>query len=277
MPIVSVLWGLALLTAVSLSLLWGGGMSYGLAHNSLEMAEVNAISEAGINRAVAALLEPQPERRWRVDGSPQSFDFNGVPMKIAIQDELGKIDLNQAEPALLASLLQSAGLDPLAGNSLADKIVDWRTALPLKRVNGAKDEDYRAAGLPYRPRNGPFQSVGELLLVMDMTPALFERIAPALTVYSGRPQFDPQLAPSEALLAMPGMTPQGAQSALASRAGVQPVADMSIGNRFTTLRGRAYTIRSEFSFKGRPIVRQTTLRLTENPYEPYWVLDWQAK
>jgi general secretion pathway protein K len=273
MPIVSVLWGLSLLTAVSLSLLWGGSMSYGLAHNSLEMAEVNAIADAGVNRAVAALLEPRPERRWRVDGTPQSFAFNRVAMTIAIQDELGKIDLNHAEPALLASLLQSAGLDPLAANSLADKIVDWRTAVPLKRVNGAKEEDYRAAGLSYRPRNGPFQSVGELLLVMDMTPALFERISPALTVYSGRPQFDPQLAPSEVLQALPGMTPQGVQSILASRSSQQPAADMSVGNRLVALRGRAFAIRTEFTLKGRNVVRQTTLRLTENPYEPYWVLD----
>jgi len=104
-------------------------------------------------------------RRWRSDGGTTSFTFAGVAMRVSIQDELGKIDLNQAEPALLAGLLQSAGLDVLAANDLADKIVDWRTAVPLKRVNGAKEEDYRAAGLSYRPRNGPFQSIGELLLV----------------------------------------------------------------------------------------------------------------
>jgi hypothetical protein len=37
---------------------------------------------------------------------PQSFEFDGVPMRVAMLDELGRIDLNQAEPALLVNLLQ---------------------------------------------------------------------------------------------------------------------------------------------------------------------------
>jgi len=265
------------LAAISLSLLWGGSMSYGLAHGSLEVSGTDTLVEAGLNRAVAGLLDSLPERRWRVDGSPQIFEFDGITMRISVQDELGKIDLNQAEPTLLASLLQSAGLDSPAANDLADKIVDWRTALPLRRVNGAKEQDYRAAGLSYRPRNGPFQSVDELLLVMGMTPALFERIKPALTVYSGRPLFDQQLAPREALQALPGMTSQNAEAALALRSGQQIAADISVGNRFAALRGRAFTVRTEFQHGGRLIVQHVTVRLTENPNQPYWVLNWRTK
>jgi general secretion pathway protein K len=40
-----------------------------------------------------------------------------------------------------------------------------------------------------------------------MTPALFAQVKPALTVYSGRQFIDPQVAPREALLALPGMDP----------------------------------------------------------------------
>ncbi|MBU6462909.1 MAG: general secretion pathway protein GspK [Bradyrhizobium sp.] len=277
MPIVSVLWGLALLTSIALSVLSGGTMSYGRAQNSLEPRRTSVLVEAGVNRAVAALLDPLPERRWPADGVPQRFEFDGVALRISVQDELGKIDLNQAEPALLASLLQSAGLDPPAANDLANNIVDWRTELPAKRADGAKEQDYRAAGLSYRPRNGPFQSVDELLLVMGMTPALFKRIEPALTVYSGRPLFDPQLAPREALKALPGMTPQNVEMALASRLGQQPAIDVSGSDRLATLRGRAFSIRAEFQHAGRPIDQQVTVRLTENPNQPYWVLNWRTK
>ena len=53
MPVISVLWGLGLLTAVALSLLWNGTMAYSLTHNDLESAQITAALEAGVNRAVA--------------------------------------------------------------------------------------------------------------------------------------------------------------------------------------------------------------------------------
>jgi len=277
MPIVSVLWGLGLLAAISLSLLWSGNMSYGLARNGLEMAGVNATVEAGVNRAVAALLEPRSDRRWRADGRMQSFEFSGTSIRISIQDELGKIDLNQAEVSLLAGLLRSAGLDPGSASALADKIVDWRTAIPLKHLNGAKEQDYRALGSGYRPRNGPFQSVDELLLVMDMTPALFQRIEPALTVYSGRQFLDPQVAPREVLRALPNMTPDGVESALAARANQQLIQENAAGDIMTSLQGRAFTIRTEFEKSNRTFVHEATVRLTQNPNQPYWLLSWRAK
>src|SRR5258707_12699539 len=96
MPVVSVLWGLGLLTAIATSLLWYGNVSYSLAHNDLEMASINVTVEAGLNRAIDALLDPRPDRRWRTDAATQSFEFNGASIKVSVQDELGKIDLNQA-------------------------------------------------------------------------------------------------------------------------------------------------------------------------------------
>ncbi|MBR1241922.1 general secretion pathway protein GspK [Bradyrhizobium sp. AUGA SZCCT0274] len=277
MPVVSVLWGLGLLTAIALSLLWNGNMAYSLAHNGLETVGVNATVEAGVNRAVAGLLDPRTERRWRSDGATQSFEFNGTLIKVSIQDELGKIDLNQAEAPLLASLLRSNGLNPDAASSLADKIVDWRTTTSLRSLNGAKEQDYRALGSSYRPRNGPFQSIDELLLVMDMTPALFRRIEPALTVYSGRQFIDPQVAPREALRALPNMTPDSVESALAERARRQLALDPSVGDVLASLRGRAFSIRTEFATSNRTILREVTVRLTENPNQPYWPLSWRAK
>jgi general secretion pathway protein K len=277
MPVVSVLWGLGLLTAIATSLLWYGNLSYSLAHNDLEIASINATVEAGLNRAIDALLDPRPDRRWRTDGATRSFEFNGVSIKVSVQDELGKIDLNQAEAPLLMSLLQSAGLDPDSASKLADKIVDWRTATVLKHLNGAKEPDYAALGGAYRPRNGPFQGVDELLLVMDMTPALFRRIEPALTVYSGRQFVDPQVAPREALLALPNMPSDAVDSALAARATLRPATDNAIGNPLTVLRGRAFTIRAEFVKSNRTFVHEVTVRLTENPSQPYWVLNWRPR
>ncbi|BAM91977.1 putative general secretion pathway protein K [Bradyrhizobium oligotrophicum S58] len=277
MPLVSVLWGLTLLTVLSLSLSWSGSVSYSLAHNGIEQAGLNTLVEAGVNAAIDGLLETNAERRWRADGSLNKIDFNGTQIGIRVQDELGRIDLNQTDEAMLSSLLQSAGLDVQAAGSLTDKIVDWRTATSLKHLNGAKDRDYASRNAAYHPRNGPFQSVGELLLVMDMTPAIFERIAPALTVHSGRQFVDPQLAPREVLRVLPGMSAQSAEAAIAARDGGRANSGLVEGNPMTVLRGRAFTIRTEFTFASRMVEGDVAIRLTENPQQPYWVLSWTTR
>ena len=130
MAIVYVLWGVALLSSMAISLLSTGNVSHHLSRHGLQAAQADAIAEAAVSRAVLALLDRRPERRWRVDGVPQDFTFAGVTLRIAIQDELGRIDLNQADQSLLAGLFRSAGLDAQAASSLVDKILDWRDANP---------------------------------------------------------------------------------------------------------------------------------------------------
>ncbi|WP_316176020.1 MULTISPECIES: type II secretion system protein GspK [unclassified Bradyrhizobium] len=275
MPVLSVLWGLALLTAIALSLSWSSSVSYGLARNGVDQAALGALVEAGVNAAIDGLLDARADRRWRADGRLYTLDFNGTRIGIRIQDELGRVDLNQTDEAMLNSLLLSAGLDARAAADLTDKIVDWRTATSLKHLNGAKDRDYASRNAAYHPRNGPFQSVDELLLVMDMTPAIFARIAPALTVHSGRQFVDPQLAPREVLRALPGMTAQSAEATLAARDGAR--SGLAEGNPMTVLRGRAFTIRTEFSQASRVVEGEVAVRLTENPQQPYWVLSWGTR
>ncbi|WP_315774119.1 MULTISPECIES: type II secretion system protein GspK [unclassified Bradyrhizobium] len=275
MPVLSVLWGLALLTAIALSLSWSSSVSYGLARNGVDQAALGALVEAGVNAAIDGLLDARADRRWRADGRLYTLDFNGTRIGIRIQDELGRVDLNQTDEAMLNSLLLSAGLDARAAADLTDKIVDWRTATSLKHLNGAKDRDYASRNAAYHPRNGPFQSVDELLLVMDMTPVIFARIAPALTVHSGRQFVDPQLAPREVLRALPGMTAQSAEATLAARDGAR--SGLAEGNPMTVLRGRAFTIRTEFSQASRVVEGEVAVRLTENPQQPYWVLSWGTR
>jgi len=273
--VVTLLWGLALLMAVSTSLLWPVSTSYSLAHNGLELTGIDAMVEAGVNSAVDAMLDPRPDRRWRTDGCPQSVDFNGTNIQVRIQNELGKIDLNLADLPLLISLLQSAGLDADAASNLADKIVDWRTATALKHLNGAKDRDYAARDSAYRPRNGPFQSVDEL--VMDTTPDLFRRIEAALTVYSDRQFVDPRVAPREVMRLLPGMTPEAVEAARDDVGVVTDPLAGNVGNFLVALRGRAFAIRTEFPLSSRAIVNEVTVRLIENPSQPYWVLNWSSK
>jgi general secretion pathway protein K len=270
MALISVLWGTALLALIATSLLSTGNTSYQLARNEVNSARIDAITEAAVARATLTLLDARPESRWRVDGVAQDFAFDGQPLKVSIQDELGRIDLNNAEGALLSSLFKSTSLDAESASKLVDKILDWRDASAAKRINGAKDQDYRIAGYSYRPRNGPFQSVDELKLVMGMTPALFRRVQPAITVYSGRPLIDPRVAPVEALLALPSMDAAKAASLIAGRGEQAPSGSQLVPQ----LAGRAFSISVRFEGKDTPVVHEVVIRLADDPLHPFWILHW---
>lgn len=274
MAILYVVWGVGLLAMIAMSFLSSANVSYAVSSTSLESAQRQALAEAGLARAVLGLLDPRPDKRWRVDAMPQEFVFADTKMRIAIQDELGRIDLNQADQGLLTRLFQSVGLGAPAAGGLAAKILDWRDTGSGTHVNGAKDRDYRTAGQVLGPRNGPFQSVDELQLVMGVSKEIYERALPALTVYSGKPFLDPQFAPREALLALPTMNrgaveaTMAARTTKASRAGI---IDPSI-----SLGGRAFSIRTEI-IGSAATVHEAVVRLTDQPLQPYWLLHWKVK
>jgi general secretion pathway protein K len=273
MPIVATLWSLTLLAAISISLAFTGNISYRLAQSSFHVAFDDALADAAINRAVLALLDPRTDNRRLMNAADQKFDFGNASIRIRIQDELGKIDLNQTDGSTLVKLVQSAGLDPAAAEALVDKVLDWRDASPFKRVNGAKADEYRAAGYDYLPRNGPFQSVDELTLVMGMTRDLCKRVEPALTVYSGRQFVDPQFATPEVLAALPSLANAHAATAglLTGPPAAAPMSGLA-GNPISVLRGRAFTIDTEILRSTDVARHHSAVRLTGNPADPFWIL-----
>src|SRR5262249_37246389 len=148
-----------------------------------------------VGRAVLALLDPRAEKRWRIDGVGQSVELGGKTVKIAIQDELGRIDLNHADGPLLSGLFRSAGLDRQAADKRAGTVLAWRRSGAVGESSAGGEQDKSV-----RPRNAAFQSVDEIMLLSGMSRELFGRVRPALTVYSGAQFFDPRTAPREALL-----------------------------------------------------------------------------
>ena len=273
MPIVATLWSLTLLGAISISLAFTGNIAYRLAQNSFRVAYDDALADAAVNRSVLDLLDPRTDSRRLMNAVDQKFDFGGAAIHIRIQDELGKIDLNQTDGSTLDKLFQSVGVDPMVAETLVDKVLDWRDDSAFKRVDGAKADEYRAAGYDYLPRNGPFQSVDELTLVMGMTRDLYRRVEPALTVYSGRQFVEPQFATPEVLAALPSLAE--AHAAAASQSGASTTAAAMSGiadNPISVLIGRAFTIDTEILRSTDAARHHIAVRLTGNPNDPFWIL-----
>ena len=76
--------------------------------------------------------------------------------------------------------------------TLSERIADFRDIDNLRRLHGAEDPEYLAAGLAAGAKDAAFDTVGELGQVLGMTPALAEAVTPFVTVYNGRSQFDPE-------------------------------------------------------------------------------------
>ncbi len=96
---------------------------------------------------------------------------SGGAYRAGVTDETGKININafmKRDPtgeqlyALLVKL-------PTMSEELAANIVDWVDSDTTAREMGAEDDFYGGQSPPYRCKNGPLDSLDELLLVKGMT------------------------------------------------------------------------------------------------------------
>jgi general secretion pathway protein K len=268
----------ALWAAVAMGLIAASVMTLGrgdarISRIRATAAQGSALADAGLTAAIYRLLARDPAFHPPLDGTPFAIDIDGRSVTLRVQDESGKVDINTAPDALLLRLIVSAGVDFEVARALTDRILDWREPGTLKRLNGAKQEDYRLSGYPYGPRGGPFLSTEELRLVMGMTPDLYERLRPAITVVSQLGTIDPAMAPKQALMALAGMDSETADRLVASRHPSDQAA--AVTPLLTDLIGHAFTLQAELAGEGRTASRKATIRLSGDPRNPLWVYDWQ--
>jgi general secretion pathway protein K len=248
-----------------------------------DTAQARYAAEAGLNLAVYELRQPDMMARWIGDGRPYTFGFGNARVEVRVTDDSGKIDINRAGGVILTGLFVGQGVPLEQAEALADAIQDWREPSLTKRPNGAKDADYRAAGLSYGPTGMPFRTVSELQQVLGMTYDLYRLVEPALTIYSGGGMPNLASAPLQALEALPNMTADCAQQIILMRQamnlGDPPVPSPCI-NSPIAVRGGGST----FSVKSRAVLPDggsTTLDATirmggiNAAGRPYMILRWR--
>ncbi len=203
LALVAVLWVLVLLSLLAANLSQGSRSNARLAQNLVAATQGKYASEAGMQWALWS-LQQAPDEQWLADGSVQLLQLDDIAVRVALQDESGKVDLNAAPVELLSGLFVAAELDGASADALADAIMDWRDDDDLRRLNGAEDDDYLAAGREDGAKDAPFDKVEELQLVLGMTADTYRRVRGSVTVLNGLPGINPQFAPRLALLALPG-------------------------------------------------------------------------
>lgn len=178
--LVGVVWVTLLLTILAL-----GVLNLSLANRKMPQSVMQRIQAEYLADSTGLLYL---KRHIRNDANQNILAKNiqvmGTEMSVSIELEDAKIDLNKASHHLLSAALAYKGFDVATAESVADAIIDWRDDDDLVIGNGAEAETYQTEGLSYGPRNGPFETIGELSYVWGVTPNMARCLRPILTVYS---------------------------------------------------------------------------------------------
>lgn len=248
----------------------GEAALYGSEHVRAELA-----AEAGLAHAVAGLHAASATQRWIPDGRAYHFDFDGAKVTVRVVDVSGLFDLNAASVDVLQRLFSAAGADTARANQLAATLAAWRGG--SHSVQGA-----RAANA-----HGPVRAVDELIALPGMDAALFAKLQPAVTVFSGRNFPDASYAGPLAVAALRGVSVNAAETLVKARRA--RAARMGAGNGAAVgavaggelVAGYGGTVERVFASAVMPDGTRAdldvTLRLALTASaRPYKVLDWRA-
>lgn len=210
-------------------------------------AQARYAAEGGVEVTVIRLLHSDPLLRWVPDNRLYQYQIDKTRIEVRIVDESGKVDINVAGSDVLVPLLRALEVDELQAQAITSAIIDWRDPDDLLNLpGGAEDPQYASADRPYGAKDGPFQTIAEVQQVLGMTPELYAKLQPHITIYSGLARPNPSFAAEPVLSAIGLLPPQVAQL-LAQREAWQPgmpVFTLPDGNPLATGGTGTYSISS---------------------------------
>ena len=190
-----VLWVLTLLSVIVGEFCFAMRTEVNITRNFKEQTTAYYIALAGVNRAIGELIRNEiiPQKvtgskgeeedegqegeeeqdRWRINVDIPPVPYGEGQFEVKIGNERGKININQANEALLKIMLSGFDIEEQQKSIIVDSIMDWRDDNNLHRLNGAEDDYYKSLPEPYECKDGDFDSVGELLMVRGVTPEIF--------------------------------------------------------------------------------------------------------
>ncbi len=232
---------IAVLALMSLTLIdTGRGVTAGVLADA-ERARLAAAADAGLVFAVANLAATDRAGRWSIDGRARTLRFAGTDLTVRVEDERGKIPINQLTEEQVQALFETLGGDSTTVRTRTDSLLDWIDDDDEARQDGAEAPFYTSRGI--RPRNGPLHSLDEMLLVRSIDGATIDRLRRVVTTYGNeRDGFDERFAAPLALAIMSG---SGRDSpAVIDRerelAGQRPAIELAAAESLT---GRPLTVR----------------------------------
>ncbi len=140
----------------------------GIEQAKLEILMVKESDVVSLDEEGALLFEDDEEE----EKTARNDKLGNGSFEYTIIDEDSKLNINTASLQQLKDFFDIAGVDDTEVDTIADSIFDWRDPNDLFLLNGAEEDYYQSLEEPYSCKDGPFDSVDELLLVKGMTPEI---------------------------------------------------------------------------------------------------------
>src|SRR5436190_4476083 len=184
--LIALLWCLMLLSLVVIGMLHSARMDLTQKKNCDDQIQTHFLAVAGIEKAKALLYRDARDRSrinrshtGQLYDSPEDFrdatlgrgQFRvfhygradaGGGITYGVDDEESRLNVNYAS---MESLSKIEGMTP----DIAAAIIDWRDEDNQVSPGGAEAEYYVSLQPPYLPRNGPIETLRELLMVRGIT------------------------------------------------------------------------------------------------------------
>lgn len=283
--LITVLWFVMLLALISAGFLAVSRGGIRAADAGFKRARAEALANDGVALGIMALLEPGLRDGLRTDGVARVIRRGADRLSIAIQDVGGRIDLNEADESLLTALFRSVGAPESRAKALAHAIAERRGAEGERWTGASGVAEFRATTLSegQGPGKRPFYAVSELRQVAGMDRALYEKVAPSLTVRSGSPDVDTAVAPPsvQAALRLAGIAVDTGQEAASPHSGnpvsasARPLGWGGSESPLPPSETDTYAIRAEAVLAGGGrFVRDAVVILTGDDRDPYRIQAW---
>lgn len=189
------LWAVVLLSVLAASFVAQSRSQVQLAANFSENAKAAALADAGVEIAKLRLARSQLRDgpTVAINGGPEICAFGAGLIRILIEAEPAKIDLNTAKPQLIVDAFRRAGFSAAEADVLAARLRDFRDADDLVSPNGGAEAAAYRAARRVGPKNADLEAVEELGQVLGVTAEAMERLRDVVTVHSRRFDIDRSL------------------------------------------------------------------------------------
>lgn len=189
--LIMVLWIMTILSTIVLEFCFTMRTEINITKNYRNDFMLYAMAEGGLERSILELIykhdqkiqairrqktkeEIVPaEREWITDDRAYFLRYSNGDCEMRVMNEGGKLNINQISESLLRKILSNLGLEDEQRDIIADSIMDWRDPDDFYRLNGAENDYYQSLKEPYNCKNGPLDSIEELLLVRGITREIF--------------------------------------------------------------------------------------------------------
>ena len=177
--LLAVLWLSAALSAIAFTVATSVRAETERTTTDVDALRAGYLADGAIDRALL-YIQWGPNYR-NPDGTPKyfqspmpllSFQFPTGMANVEIIPETAKLNVNQAQPVEIRTLLLLLGVAPPQADAITAAILDWRAPTPDGAFSQF-DQHYMSLVPSFQARHASFHEIEELSLVQGVTPDLF--------------------------------------------------------------------------------------------------------